>query len=57
MQHPPPPPLTEKSHSLFPSNPPLKAEVLPSSPFLKIWLGAQPPSLEKGEVHTIMVIA
>ena len=39
----------EKSHPLFPSNPPLKAEVLSSPPFLKTWLEAQPPSpLQKG---------
>ena len=38
--HPP-----EKSHPLFPSNPPLKVEILSSPPpsFLKIWLEAQPP--------------
>ena len=39
----------EKSHPLFPSNPPLKVEVLSSSPpfwklGLKIWLEVQPPS-------------
>ena len=35
---------------LFPSNPPLKVEVLSSPPpFLKIWLEAQPPPpLQKG---------
>ena len=38
----------EKSHPLFPSNPPLKVEVLPSPPFLKIWLEAQAPPLMKG---------
>ena len=36
----------EKSHPLFPGNPPLKIEVLssPPPPFSKIWLEAQPPS-------------
>ena len=37
-----PPP--EKSHSHFPSNPPLKVEVLSSPPFLKTWLEDQTPS-------------
>ena len=32
-----PPP--KKSHPLFPSNPPLKVDVLSSPFFLKIWLG------------------
>ena len=37
-----PPP--EKSHPLFPSNPPLKVEVLSSPPpLLEIWLETQPP--------------
>ena len=50
----PPPP--EKSHLIFPSNPPLKVEVLSNPPpFLKIWLETQPP-LQKGGrgggVHT-----
>ena len=54
--HPPPP---QKSHTVFPSNPPLKAEVLSSPPFLKIWLGARtppPPSFYRrraGRVHTM----
>ena len=45
----PPSPL-EKSHPLFPSNPPLKVEVLSSPPlFLKIWFEVQPlPSQQKG---------
>ena len=38
-----------KIHPLFPSNPPLKVEVLSSLPhFLKIWLEAQPAPLQKG---------
>ena len=45
--------LSEKSHPLFSSNPPLKVEVLSSSPpFLKIWLEARPLQ-KKGGVHTI----
>ena len=52
-------PPTEKSHPLFPSNPPIKVEVLlslpPSPPhFLKIWLEAQhppPPPEERGGAH------
>ena len=48
MQHPPTPTRpNEKSHSLFPSNPPLTVEAVPSPPFLKIWLEAQPPPIEK----------
>ena len=44
---------------LFPSNPPLKVEVLSSPPpFLKIWLEAQPPPLaERGGLPTIWVCA
>ena len=40
----------EKSHPLFPSNPPLKVEVLSSHPSLKIWLEAHtpPPLPERG---------
>ena len=37
-------PLLKKVTPLFPSNPPLKVEVLSSIPFLKIWLEAQPPT-------------
>ena len=39
-----------KKVTLFPSNPPVKVEVLSSLPFLKIWLEAQPPlfPLKKG---------
>ena len=36
------PPL-KKVAPLFPSNPTLKVKVLPSPPFLKIWLEVQPP--------------
>ena len=46
----PPPPLKKVTH-LFPSNPPLKVEVLPSPHFLKTWLEAQtppPPPSERG---------
>ena len=39
---PPPPP--EKSHPPLCQQPPLKVEILPSSPFLKIWLEFHPPS-------------
>ena len=46
---------SEKSHPLFPSNPPLKIEVLSSPLFLKIWLETQtPPPLQKGVVHTML---
>ena len=50
----PPPLKKEKSHPLFPSNPPLKDEVLSKPPFLKIWLEVQPstphpPPAERGE--------
>ena len=39
----------EKSYPLFPSNPPLKFEVLWSARFLKIWLEVQPlPPAERG---------
>ena len=41
---------------LFPSNPPLKVEVLSSPPpFSKIWLEAQSPLQKWGEggVHTV----
>ena len=41
----------EKSHRLFPSNPPLTVEVLlspPPPPFLKIWLEAQPSLHKRG---------
>ena len=48
----------KKSHLLFPSNLPLKVEVLSSPPFLKIWLEVQPPlppPQQKGEgLHTIV---
>ena len=57
----PPPP--EKSHPLFLSNPlsqppfsqpPLKVEVFSSPHFLKIWLGAQTPPVQKERgVHTM----
>ena len=44
-------PRTEKSHPFFPSNRPLKAEVLSSHPLLKIWLEAHPlPPAERGSV-------
>ena len=33
----------EKSRSLFPSNPPVKNEILSSPAFLKTWPEAQPP--------------
>ena len=46
--HPPTPTLPEKSHPLFPTNPPLKVLVLSSPLFLKIWLEAQPLPLQKG---------
>ena len=47
----PPSPL-EKSHPLFPSNPPLKVEVLSSPPlFLKIWFEVQPLC---GGVHAML---
>ena len=55
----PPPLKKEKSHPLFPSNPPLKDEVLSKPPFLKIWPEVQPsppPPAERGEgggVHTM----
>ena len=48
----PPPLKKEKSHPLFPSNPPLKDEVLSKPPFLKIWPEVQPstpPPAERGE--------
>ena len=51
------PPHPEKSHPLFPSNFPLKVEVLSSSPFLKICLEVQPPSRKGkggGGVHTML---
>ena len=42
----------EKSRSLFPSNPPVKNEILSSPAFLKTWPEAQPPPpplpLQKG---------
>ena len=38
----------KKVTDLFPSNPPLKVEVLSSPSFLKIWLEAQPPSRKGG---------
>ena len=39
----------KKVTDLFPSNPPLKVEVLSSPSFLKIWLEVQPlPPAEKG---------
>ena len=38
----------EKSHPLFPSNLPLKIEILSSHPFLKIWSEVQPSSQQKG---------
>ena len=49
-----PPP--EKSRPLFPSNPPLKVEVLsrPPPPLLEIWLETQPLPLQKGRVHTMI---
>ena len=48
----------KKVTPLFPSNPPLKVEILSSAPpFLKIWLEAQPPppppSAEREEVPTM----
>ena len=45
----------EKNYPLFPSNLPLKVEVLSSPFFLKVWLEAQPPPpLQKGGgVHTM----
>ena len=49
----------EKCHPLFPSNPPLKDEVLPSLSFFKIWLEAQPLSTPAerrgGEAHYVIV--
>ena len=48
----------KKSHLLFPSNLPLKVEVLSSPPFLKIWLEVQlpPPIAERGgRVHTMYI--
>ena len=42
----------EKSHPLFSSNPSVQVEVLSSTPFLKIWLEAQPPPAEmRGCAH------
>ena len=41
------PPPEKKSPPLS-QQPPLKVEVLSSTPFLKIWLQAQPPALQKG---------
>ena len=38
------PPLPTPSDKVFPSNPPLNAEVLSSLSFLKIWLEVQPPA-------------
>ena len=39
----------EKNYPLFPSNLPLKVEVLSSPFFLKVWLEAQPPPpMQKG---------
>ena len=45
LQHP------WKKYPLFPSNPPLKVEVLSSPPFLKIWLEVQPPPSRNGGAH------
>ena len=50
------PPL-KKVAPLFPSNPPLKVEVLSSSPFLKIWLEVQPLCRKRGEVHNMLPIS
>ena len=48
-----PPSLMKEVNPLFPSNPPLKIEILssPCAPFLKIWLEAQPPSRNGGAHH------
>ena len=43
----------KKVTDLFPSNPPLKVEVLSSPSFFKIWLEVQPhPPAEREGVHT-----
>ena len=56
---PPSPPSTphllkKKFSPLFPSNPPLKVEVLSSPLFLKIWLEVQPHGRKVG-VHYVSV--
>ena len=42
-------PHLKKVPRLFPSNPPLKIEVLSSAPFLNIWLLEAQPSLPRAE--------
>ena len=46
----------EKSHPLFPSNPPLKSEVLSSPPLFENLVGGSTPSSRKGVVHTMVCI-
>ena len=41
----------DKGHPLFPSNPPLKTEILPSHPLWKFGRRINPPSAEKGAAH------
>ena len=41
---PPPPQSLKKVTHLFPNNPSLKTEILPSPPSMKIWMEAQPPT-------------
>ena len=46
--------LKKVTPPLFPSNSPLKVEVLSSSPFLKIWLEANPPPPAERGVPTML---
>ena len=49
-------PSPEKIYPLFPCNSPLKLEILSSSPFLKTWLEAHPPTprpSREGGQHTV----